>query len=545
MDRHMKKNLLNMMLVAGLVVLAAACAKQPGVSGNVVTIKATVEGSGTKAMIAESDAKFSWTAGDQISVFTSTGGYQDSDALAAGGSATAAFTFASLDDADRSGFAVYPASIKDAAYPTSDDFRVGLPTEYDIDLDDPAYAESVPVPMAAKNAPGEDLSFKHLCALIRLTLLNVPAGTNSILVTCDQTIAGNFSVLGATSDPFQPYLTYDQGTADAVTFNLSAPLAAETDIVLNLPVPTGDYAADHFYAQALDDSDVSIRNYTFSGPSVMLPRAKGKKMAVTAFPFSVSAEKKVAFAPGNLQAKTTDGGANWTWGFASDQLSYMGSSANGNLCINGYGTTSELSCTVDLFGWKTGDKNNCDGINSYTDASLFSGDFVDWGTLSIGDYAANTWSTLSKNEWQYVLMTREASTLNGKENARFLKANIGTLVNGIILFPDNYVHPAGVALPPAENISAPAQGYYACSLDDWYKMAAAGCVFLPAAGWRYTSAGKVLVEEANSVGTYWSATKTTDVQKALAIKFTDSSLSYMATPYRRDGYAVRLVREVQ
>ena len=129
MDRHMKKNLLNMMLVAGLVVLAAACAKQPVVSGNAVTIKATVEGSGTKAQIADSDAKFSWTAGDQISVFTSTGGYQDSDALAAGGSATAAFTFASLDDADRTGFAVYPASIKDAAYPTSDDFRLCLPTE--------------------------------------------------------------------------------------------------------------------------------------------------------------------------------------------------------------------------------------------------------------------------------------------------------------------------------------------------------------------------------------------------------------------------------
>ena len=129
----MKKNQIKMMLVAGLVVLAAACEKQPVnseiVSGNVVTIKASVEGSGTKAKIAESDAKFSWTAGDQISVHTSTG-YKDSEALTAGGSASADFTFTSLSDEGRTGFAVYPASIKNTTYYSSTDFRVNLPTEY-------------------------------------------------------------------------------------------------------------------------------------------------------------------------------------------------------------------------------------------------------------------------------------------------------------------------------------------------------------------------------------------------------------------------------
>lgn len=544
----MKKNQIKMMLVAGLVVLAAACEKQPVnseiVSGNVVTIKASVEGSGTKAKIAESDAKFSWTAGDQISVHTSTG-YKDSEALTAGGSASADFTFTSLSDEGRTGFAVYPASIKNTTYYSSTDFRVNLPTEYNINLSAAGYEEIVPIPMVAKNAPGTDLSFKHVCSLIRLTLLKVPVGTRTILVLCDKNIAGSCQVSGATSDPFEPYIAYNQGTATGINFRLAADLTEETDIVLNIPVPTGVYSADQFYVTAKNGSGTEIRGYSFFGPTVSLARAKGKKMAATAFPFSVSSVKKVAFAPGNLQATTNDNGANWTWSFATDQRNYKGASANGNRDINGYGTTSESTCTVDLFGWKTDATNNSNGINSYTAATLYDGSFVDWGTLSIGGYAANTWSTLTSAEWQYVLMTRTTTTLNGVENARFFKARIASSDRGLILFPDNYVHPAGVDLPPASSINAPTQGYVDYLSTDWNKMEAAGCVFLPAAGHRYTSAGVVKVDDANEIGTYWSSSKTLNSTQALAASFSESALSYLAIPNRSDGYAVRLVRVVQ
>ena len=76
-------------------------------------------------------------------------------------------------------------------------------------------------------------------------------------------------------------------------------------------------------------------------------------------------------------------------------------------------------------------------------------------------------------------------------------------------------------------------------------MEAAGCVFLPAAGHRYTSAGVVKVDDANEIGTYWSSSKTLNSTQALAASFSESALSYLAIPNRSDGYAVRLVRVVQ
>ena len=73
-----------------------------------------------------------------------------------------------------------------------------------------------------------------------------------------------------------------------------------------------------------------VQQYTISGSLTLnagyqysLPALSSNKWTPK-FKFSVSSTKKVFFAPGNLQATTTDYGATWTWNFAAHQYDYIG-----------------------------------------------------------------------------------------------------------------------------------------------------------------------------------------------------------------------------
>ena len=74
--------------------------------------------------------------------------------------------------------------------------------------------------------------------------------------------------------------------------------------------------------------------------------------------------------------------------------------------------------------------------------------------------------------------------------------------HGLIIFPDSYTHPAGVSttltgINANRNTSWDANRFNA---DEWALMEAAGCVFLPAAGYRDGTA------VSGFLGRYWSST---------------------------------------
>ena len=173
-------------------------------------------------------------------------------------------------------------------------------------------------------------------------------------------------------------------------------------------------------------------------------------------------------------------------------------------------------------------------MNTSTDNATYSGDFVDWGaTMGTG------WFTLSSDEWTYLLNTRTASIVGGTTDGRYAKAKVND-VQGIILFPDTYTHPDGVTAPTGVNTTGNTgwngNNY---SSADWTKMESAGCVFLPAAGYRDGSS-------VNLPGTYgycWSATPNGDY--AYRVRFTSGTLDPANSSYRDAGYSVRLVRQVE
>ena len=237
--------------------------------------------------------------------------------------------------------------------------------------------------------------------------------------------------------------------------------------------------------------------------------------------FSVSATKQVTFSPGNLQYHP----ANDKWRFAENQTDYIGD-ANSNI-------SSTYNGWLDLFGWST--STTYFGVSTSTSNSDYSGAFVDWGTNQIGNDAPNTWRTLTKDEWNYLLNTRtNADALCGIAQVNG--------ANGLILLPDNWTCPAGVTFKSGFH-SEWGVDYYAAyqtfTADQWSKLEAAGAVFLPASGYRYGS----WLNDVQYGGYYWSATESSSYF-AYVLYFTSDAASIMGSLSCGNGLSVRLVKNI-
>ena len=260
--------------------------------------------------------------------------------------------------------------------------------------------------------------------------------------------------------------------------------------------------------------------------------------------FTVDAGKTVNFSKGNLQA--TYDGSSWTWAFANNQWYYIGNAA-GNTSINGNGTVS-ANGTVDLFGWVGASStwtgaaqygisnstvtNNVDGYGNVAGEAQKVG----WGaTVGTG------WRTLTRPEWLYLLSTRETGvTVNSTDNARYTLAIIntdGTAVKGLIIFPDSYAggSPAGVTWG---TINAKSTFETTCTSAGWTALEAAGCVFLPAAGYRQASN----VSDAGIGGGYWSSSSSS-APYAFGLYFESDYMTIQYGGNRKYGFSVRLVRD--
>ena len=259
--------------------------------------------------------------------------------------------------------------------------------------------------------------------------------------------------------------------------------------------------------------------------------------------FSVSATRQVKFSQGNLQYKAS----TRTWRFAEDQFEYIGE-ANSNISphyndyidLFGWGTSGWCSTTYNYhpwdsiadFAWEFGPLGLYDLINDYANC--------DWGhynAISNGGGQVNQWRTPFHGEWDYLFNTRQASTLNGVDNARYVKATVND-VAGVILFPDAYTHPSGVPVP--EHINNPAIAFSINKYQgaNWLSMENVGAVFLPLAGFRYGCS--VYAEGLD--GIYWTA-ECYDMSNAWVLRIKDGIYNYNSISDRRRGHSVRLVQD--
>lgn len=259
---------------------------------------------------------------------------------------------------------------------------------------------------------------------------------------------------------------------------------------------------------------------------------------------------QVRFSQGNLQAvcASADNDGNtqesWTWKFATNQWDYVGDAAANN-AVNGSGSVS-VAGTVDLFGWVGASNTTWTGNAQYgicnskenSDYGTSTSDALksDWGkTIGSG------WRTLTITEWEYLFNERASgSTVNGTSNARYTYATInngGTGVEGMILFPD------GVTITNSEATWGTINGAGTnCTSAQWTALEGKGCVFLPAAGYRW---GAEVYGAYSKALYYWSSSPHTSiVGDAYDVCFYQSQFpqNYNQRSY---GFSVRLVRDVK
>ncbi len=370
-----------------------------------------------------------------------------------------------------------------------------------------------------------------------LTAIYVPAASVDAYKSAWSDYASLIKAIGGGSAPTYT-VALKAGTANADKVTLSATSAIEGATVT--VTPNEDYEITEFsaYYVVVEDQLGSIYEidatlnaetgaYSFTMPAydVTIEATIAEKAAPATAgalngAFTINADgDKIVFSKGNLQATTTDLGANWTWDFAPNQWSLIGNAVANN-AINGNKKVS-ANGTVDLFGWSTAATYY--GINESWKNDDYAGDFVDWGALM-----GTEWRTLSRAEFYYIVYSRTdaykkrgQATVNG--------------VPGYVLLPDAWTLPSGLSFTNSvENFTT---NQYDGA--DWTAMESAGAVFLPAAGVREGSD----IYQVNIYGWYWASTPNEeDGGKAYYLYFDKSSQG--VTEYHRwKSKSVRLVTE--
>ncbi|MCQ2152373.1 MAG: hypothetical protein MJY70_04895 [Bacteroidales bacterium] len=221
--------------------------------------------------------------------------------------------------------------------------------------------------------------------------------------------------------------------------------------------------------------------------------------------FSVSADKKVRFAKGNLRAQKVED--TWTWGFYDKQY----------LCNLDKGTSNRKAQAsddgIDLFTWGYGAWSKDPITTTYASSS-----FVDWGTVIEGDA---DWRTLSVEEWEYLVNKEGTSTV--RKNKFKCGVTVCGLKNCMILAPDDF----------AGAIEA------SYDTESWKAAEAKGLVCLPPAGTRYETD----IYFISVYGYYWTSSKEDD--KALLVSFDDKEPfpGICFDDALANGFAVRLVTD--
>ena len=487
--------------------------QQPVNMNNVVTLTATVgfdETSTTRALTSGGVKTFA--VGEKIAVVYKSGGSTlkaESAVLKAGdiasGNKLATFTFElTSPDKTQDVTYIYPASMANAdgtvnydALATQDGTMTSLSNNLDLATYTAAWTDaSLPTGTLTNQLAVCALTLKNSTGsspiTSGLTQVTISDGTNSYLIAPESSTFGEDVIYVA----IRPVTAALQYTASDGTNNYIKTATSR------------EYAAGNLYNLGLR---MVIPSFTINGSGT-----------------------KVVFAPGNLQYNDSE--TTYKWRFAANQYDYVGA--------------WDITTWVDLLGWGTWTGSSPNPLNTSKtpgDYSWNSSDFTQESLLADATQRSYNWRTLTYSEWNYIIESRTTTTTNmptgtNSGNAKYTKATVAG-VEGVILFPDNYAHPAGttVSVSSAAYNNTEDNAFTTFTVDaaNWTYMEAAGAVFLPAAGYR----NGTTVSSTHTDGVYWSQTNfiSTDADD---FQF---SANYLRVNYqpKNGGESVRLVREVE
>lgn len=230
------------------------------VNGN-HTLKAQIEQSANTRTMVDEENRVCWVKGDQIGVFDGYGVVNipfSFNSMADSGQS--AIFKGNLPEGGASSVAYYPYD--DEAVLEGDKLSFVLPSEYD-------YTENSNAPMIGVKQDDGNFLFKHLCGLLRLSVVGIPKGTTTLKIKSEgpdaPAIAGNAVV----HDIHQFGAVLAISTDQATEITISCESESVSNKVFLIPLPVATYPHFSISMQSEDRiffekhiSDCSIKRAT-------------------------------------------------------------------------------------------------------------------------------------------------------------------------------------------------------------------------------------------------------------------------------------------
>ena len=245
------RNLMQVACMATAALTAFSCSQEEfensGRKGN-ITVNATFEGAGTDTRTTVNDKyKILWQDTDALGLFCSNAesNYSNTKLEYASGAGQTSATFnGSKPSGETAVFSIYPYQQNMSV--SGNTLTMTLPatlTNYNGSSNGPMYAKvTTPDNLSA-------LSFKHMAAMIKLTVNKIPAEATTFKIIASNNIAGICTVDLTAADPILA-VTSDESKEITASFTASADIKSRN---FYIPLPTGTYSS--ITAQLTNGSD--------------------------------------------------------------------------------------------------------------------------------------------------------------------------------------------------------------------------------------------------------------------------------------------------
>ena len=243
----MKIRLFSIFTLAGLLLGSCTVDEIPTEGGSII---AEMETDQTRTAVTDAGS-FTWSAGDQVWLHTTSGSVVGTLSDGAG-SSDAKFSYDAFIG-EMTGMAVYPYN--DGHSIDGKVLNFVLPASYDLG----SSLTNTNAAMYGVNVGGS-IKFNHLAGVMRFKFKNVPAGVNKFTITLDKKIKGTFTVDLTANYPVIETSSTSTAPEKTITLNFNA-LTAKSDISVYVPLPIGTYNSLEL---GLYDDDQSVWTYSKS-----------------------------------------------------------------------------------------------------------------------------------------------------------------------------------------------------------------------------------------------------------------------------------------
>lgn len=241
------RSCLEILALNALLLISFSCEKeqQADFPYDGALIPASVDAATTKVAFDDGTGDFHWSVGDHIALYND-GAYTRARLAKIIGD-TGYFAVA-LPSTSRSYYALYPFDIMDEGHFGDDPegLWINFPDSYFVENSETGWQDSLavysPMPMVAVNTEGQKLHFRHLGAVVRVTLRNIPAGTRIIAFQTGERITGKFRVFDPSSAAPYIKLSDDIASGRGTLVRVHFRQTVSGDLTLNIPLPPGNHS---------------------------------------------------------------------------------------------------------------------------------------------------------------------------------------------------------------------------------------------------------------------------------------------------------------